>query len=267
MGKLQRMLIGFFLSGVALGGVGTGIALVEFSHLSYDGRKMAGADCLVTKELDFDFPMEGKSLILGRSYQEQINRRTKLVEDETVPAGVVRYEVTYNERAIEPYLGYEEYEEEAEGRWPGEESQEEPFGEGQPEGEPPEAGQEMEAAAEAGQEPETAAEAGQEMEAAAEAGQEMETAAEAGQGPEVTPKAGRETESGGRKEPVYAGMLRLRAVYVGDDFELFMENKDRILKELKKNKISSYEVVYVTAVTIRVNPETMPYIKADFSSN
>ena len=41
-----------------------------------------------------------------------------------------------------------------------------------------------------------------------------------------------------------------------------MENKDRILEELKQGKISSYSMAYITDVKIKVNPETVPYIES-----
>ena len=49
-----------------------------------------------------------------------------------------------------------------------------------------------------------------------------------------------------------------------DDFAVFMENKDRILEELKQGKVSSYNMAYVRDVKIKVNPETVPYIESRY---
>ena len=108
MRNVQKVLIGIFLSGVLLSGIGTGIVVQEFSSLGYGGRKLIGTEDLVTKEMDFTLPMDGKTVILGYHGYGR-DWEGSLVEDPSVPAGVVRYEVTYNERLIEPFLYYEEY--------------------------------------------------------------------------------------------------------------------------------------------------------------
>ena len=59
----------------------------------------------------------------------------------------------------------------------------------------------------------------------------------------------------------YQGELRLNAWYHGDDFAIWMANKDEILKDLKQGRIASYRMDYITAVKIKVNPQTMPYVK------
>lgn len=184
MRNVQKILIGVFVAGVVLGGIGTGIALEEFSDLRYGGRTVVGEEHLVTRELDFHFPIEGKTLILGYNYNGRIKQKELLVEDASVPAGTIRYEVTYNEQVVEPFLQFDEYEEETEDE---------------------------------------------------------------------------------ENEAVYAGILRLRASYIGDGFELFMENKDRVLEELRQKKLSSYEVAEITNLKIRVNPETIKYVENGFS--
>lgn len=76
-----------------------------------------------------------------------------------------------------------------------------------------------------------------------------------------------ETEEDSKeKQAVITGYLELRTNYIGGDFELFMENKDRLLADMKQRKINSYETAYITEVTIRVNPETMKYIE-DYTMN
>ena len=196
MRNVQKILIGVFVAGVVLGGIGTGIALEEFSDLRYGGRTVVGEEHLVTRELDFHFPIEGKTLILGYNYNGSLKQEELLVEDITVPVRTIRYEVTYNEQVVKPFLQFDEYEEE---------------------------------------------------EVEEEIWEEEETESE-------------------KNEPVYAGILRLRASYIGDGFELFMENKDRILEELRQKKLSSYELAEITNLRIRVNPETMKYIEDGLSS-
>lgn len=229
MRNVQKVLIGIFLSGVLLGGVGTGIAVAEFSSLSYGGRKTVGAENLVTKEMDFEIPTDGRTVILGyRGYHG--GWEGNLVEDSSVPVGIVRYEVTYNERLIEPFLYYEEYEEE---------EMEEPD-------------QDLEELPEE--------DIDQETERTAETGDEnLLRVGELSETEEIQEEEIQTDKE--EKEPVYAGELYLSTRYKGNDFELFMENKDRILEELKQKKLSSYEIVYLTEITVKVNPETRPYVK------
>ena len=111
MRNVQKVLIGIFLSGVLLGGIGTGIAVGEFSSLGYGGRKIVGTENLVTKEMDFEMPMDGRTIILAY-HGYHYGWEGGLMEDPSIPVGIVRYEVTYNERQIEPRLFYQEYEQE-----------------------------------------------------------------------------------------------------------------------------------------------------------
>lgn len=234
MGNMQKILIGIFLSGVLLGGIGTGIAVGEFSSLSYGGRKRIGEENLVTREMDFSLPMDGKTVILGyHGYRD--GWKGSLVEDSSVPAGIVRFEITYNEEVIEPSLDYIEYEEELV-------QPEEPWEENLEEGIEP--GEEE---SQGLKEP---------LEAESEESQE-----ELLRDGETEEEQGEAEKDGDSKEPVYGGELYLETRYKGNDFELFMENKDRILAELRQKTLSSYDIVYLTQITVRVNPETRGYVK------
>lgn len=191
MRNIQKVFIGIFLSGVLLGGIGTGIALGEFSSLSYGGKKIIGEENFVTKEMDFELPEDEKTVILAyQGYRE--NWKGSLVEDPSVPAGVIRFQVTYNENVIDPQIYFHEYEQE-------EISREE--------------------------------------------------------GVQETDEALEET----------SGELFLTTDYIGDDFQIFMENKDKILADLKQKTLSSYQVVYIKEVTVRVNPETKKYVHDNLS--
>ena len=60
------------------------------------------------------------------------------------------------------------------------------------------------------------------------------------------------------------GSLDLHLAYGADAFKAWMKNKDVILKELKERTISNYDTVYVTEVTVKVNPDTMPWVREGF---
>lgn len=57
------------------------------------------------------------------------------------------------------------------------------------------------------------------------------------------------------------GYLDLGFHYIGDDFELLMENKDKILGDMKQGKFASYDVPRMKDVKIRVNPGMVEYIE------
>ena len=269
MRNVQKVLIGIFLSGVLLGGIGTGIVVQEFSSLGYGGRKLIGTEDLVTKEMDFALPMDGKAVILGyHGYMR--DWEGSLVEDTSVPAGIVRYEITYNERLIEPHLTYVEYEEDEQSEEPEEmehielDRDEPDDGTGQGAEEILDSEEPLETAAEENQEGESGEERNQESQPREGQSHEEQNQPEQireEQNQEGQPQEGEAARDSQKKEPVYGGELYLEARYKGNDFELFMENKDRILEELKQKKLSSYDIVYITQITIKVNHETKAYVK------
>lgn len=101
MRKVQKILLGIFLGGVLLGGIGTGVALVEYSSLTYGGEKCFGEENMVTREMDYVFLPEEERVDIDREYWID-----SLEEDESVPEGTIRYEVTYNEKMVEPCLRF-----------------------------------------------------------------------------------------------------------------------------------------------------------------
>lgn len=62
MRRIQKILLGTFLGGVLLCGVGAGTALVEYSSFTYAGEKKIGWEDLETKNLDFSFERQKGSL-------------------------------------------------------------------------------------------------------------------------------------------------------------------------------------------------------------
>lgn len=112
MRKIQKILIGMFLGGVLLGGIGSGIAFAEYSSFRYAGKKLVGAENLVTREFDYAFdPSLGKIAISADYYDMGSRYGDKLLEsDSTVPEGTIRYQITFNEQTIRPYLDYDEEE-------------------------------------------------------------------------------------------------------------------------------------------------------------
>lgn len=104
MRRVQKVLSGVFLGGVLLGGIGTGVALVEYSSLAYAGEKHLGEENLVTRQLDYSMAPGTEEVWLIKSYWDEAEAEA----DESVPEGIIRYEITYNEKLVRPVLSYEE---------------------------------------------------------------------------------------------------------------------------------------------------------------
>lgn len=227
MRRVHKVITAVFLGGVLLGGVGTGIALVEYSSLAYGGEHLIGEEYLVTKSLDYEFAQDGRILILPGRYDMGIMRAPLIETDDTVPVGIVRYEVTYNEKRLVPQLIFEPWEEE-------------------------EILEEEEVSEEEVPEEEVSEEGG--------APGEEEIPEEEGVPKEEEASGGEDSkEQGG---PVYAGRLYLTTFWRGSGFEVFMENKDRFLEELKEKKISTYREAHITGIKVKVNSGTRPFVEA-----
>lgn len=229
MRRVQKVLSGVFLGGVLLGGIGTGVALVEYSSLAYAGEKHLGEENLVTRQLDYSMAPGTEEVWLIKSYWDEAEAEA----DESVPEGIIRYEITYNEKLVRPVLSYEEdkdqeelseAEESVEGQVEAEESTE---------GEP---------------KAEESTEEGQEAEKGVEGKPEEEENEE-----RVPGKIRRKT------------LLHLSIRNTGNDFAVWMACKDEILAELKKKRIFSYDMTPVTDLTIKVNPRTMPLVHSEDS--
>ena len=91
MRKIQKVLLGIFASGVLLAGIGTGIAVVEYSTLSYGGEKTIGEENLVTKTLEYELSESMLEVILTGSYLHRADYVTEMEVDENLPKQVIQY--------------------------------------------------------------------------------------------------------------------------------------------------------------------------------
>lgn len=240
MRRVQKVLSGVFLGGVLLGGIGTGVALVEYSSLAYAGERRLGEENLVTRQLDYSMAPGTEEVWLIKSYWDEAEAEA----DESVPEGIIRYEITYNEKLVRPVLSYEE-----------DKDQEEELSEAE---EPVEGRAEAEESVEGRAETEEGAEGRAEAEESAEGRTEAEEGAEGK--PEEEENAERIPGKVRKKT-----MLHLSIRNTGNDFAVWMACKDEILAELKKKRIFSYDMTPVTDLTIKVNPRTMPLVHSEDS--
>lgn len=274
MRKIQKILLGSFLTGVLICGVGAGTAIGEYSSLTYLGERTLGEEKLVTENFDYTFDPELGAIRLHPSWYG--GRETAEVQtDDSVPENVIRYEITYLPETIEPELIFR----------PGKAEEifsEETVAEESEAGDAETVESETEAAeaeevetgeseAEAAVTEETVAEESEAEAAEAEAveTEESETeTAETGES-ETEETVAKEEETGEEKEsseilkPQIQGDLLLETWYQGD-MGIWMEAKDQILADLKDGKIAGYQVPHIKEITIKVNPATEPYVIFDF---
>ena len=72
-----------------------------------------------------------------------------------------------------------------------------------------------------------------------------------------------ETGTGTQQPEKRADRLEIWISYKGSEFNILMENKDRMLTMLKEGKIASFEMATVKDVKIRVNPDVMEYVESE----
>ena len=244
MRKIQKILLGSFLTGVLICGVGAGTAIGEYSSLTYLGERTLGEEKLVTENFDYTFDPELGAIRLHPSWYG--GRKTAEVQtDDSVPENVIRYEITYLPETIEPELIFR----------PG--KAEEIFSEET-------VAEESEAEAVLAEKSETEAAVTEET-----VTEESETEIAETEESETEETVAKEEETGEEKEsseilkPQIQGDLLLETWYQGD-MGIWMEAKDQILADLKDGKIAGYQVPHIKKITIKVNPATEPYVIFDF---
>lgn len=254
MRKIQKILLGSFLTGVLICGVGAGTAIGEYSSLTYLGERTLGEEKLVTENFDYTFDPELGAIRLHPSWYG--GRKTAEVQtDDSVPENVIRYEITYLPETIEPELIFR----------PG--KAEEIFSE-ETVAEESEAEEVLAEKSETEAAVTETAETG-ESEAEAAATEESETETAETEESETEETVAKEEETGEEKEsseilkPQIQGDLLLETWYQGD-MGIWMEAKDQILADLKDGKIAGYQVPHIKKITIKVNPATEPYVIFDF---
>lgn len=224
MRKIQKILLGGFLAGVLICGVGAGTAIGEYSSLNYLGERTLGEEKLVTENFDYTFDPELGAIRLHPSWYG--GRETAGIEtDASVPENVIRYEITYLPETIEPELIFRPRNVE-------------------------------ESLTEESEPEETAAEETTAEETTAEESEPEKTAAKETAPEETEPE---ETAAEENANLRIQGDLLLETWYHGD-LGIWMEAKDQILADLKDGRIAGYQVPHIKEITIKVNPVTAPYV-------
>lgn len=205
MFKKSRVIMiaaGVFCAGVLLGGIGTGVAIAEYTNLEYSGQHILGEENMKTENLDVTVtPKDGHKLLVRQNYYRGNGEQY----DDSIPMNTVRYVVRYNTELVSIRARYEEYDMEE-----------------------------------------------------GEAGISDEMAGEEDTEPEDT------TGSGDRDSddtmPVLQGEVYMDWNYIGDEFDLIMRNKDKILSDLKQGKVGSYQTRAIESIEVWMNPGMKPFV-------
>ncbi len=104
MRNVQKTLFGLFAGGVLLTGIGTGIALVEYSTLNYGGHKIIGDDYLVTNTFTYEIDENYSESVILEGFDYNVSRVTEFIENSDIPKNEIQYEVTYNTNKVRPYI-------------------------------------------------------------------------------------------------------------------------------------------------------------------
>ena len=224
MRKIQKILLGGFLAGVLICGVGAGTAIGEYSSLNYLGERTLGEEKLVTENFDYTFDPELGAIRIHPSWYGG-GETAGIETDASVPENVIRYEITYLPETIEPELIFRPRNVE-------------------------------ESLTEESEPEETAAEETTAEETTAEESEPEETAAKETAPEETEPE---ETAAEENSNLRIQGDLLLETWYHGD-LGIWMEAKDQILADLKDGRIAGYQVPHIKEITIKVNPVTAPYV-------
>lgn len=95
-----------FCTGVLLGGIGTGMAIAEYTSLEYAGEHVLGEENMTTESIDVAVvPEDGKKIRIDRDYWVRT-----VNYGEQIPADTIRYVVKYNTKLMEFSAEYREYE-------------------------------------------------------------------------------------------------------------------------------------------------------------
>lgn len=100
MRKIQKIMLAVICAGFFIGGLGVGIAFLEFSSLSYAGEKEIPYVKMITENIDYAFEPSDDLLHIQKRYQFE----NEIFVSNEVPENTVRFQVTYNSENTSLYL-------------------------------------------------------------------------------------------------------------------------------------------------------------------
>lgn len=101
----KHILVGVFLTGILMIGIGTGIAFGEYSSFSYGGQEIIGTGNREVETEEYMIPLSGEKTRVCNYTNKEMN----VVEDKSLKDGQVRIEVISNPDYVRTYMDYYEY--------------------------------------------------------------------------------------------------------------------------------------------------------------
>lgn len=105
MKKKHIILISMVSAGVLLTGIGTGIALKEYTSMEYGGVKQIGEVKMQTKQTEYPIVVSQETGVMDVYTDTHI----EVKEDPNVPEGKIRLSYQYNESVLSPVEYQDDY--------------------------------------------------------------------------------------------------------------------------------------------------------------
>ena len=102
--KLQSAMIALFCTGVFAAGLGTGVTCSEFTSFAYMGNADVEPVDMKTDILEYDMSQDTSLNMFRTNHLPESEE--DIVADASVPRGTIRFQVTYNAAAIQPYVEF-----------------------------------------------------------------------------------------------------------------------------------------------------------------
>lgn len=106
MRKLQKIMIAVFCTGVFAAGLGTGVSFSEFSSFAYGGQLELGQLDMKTETFDCALEPGGDGKLEILRTNNLIASEDDIVADPSMAPDTIRFIVTYNAAAVQPYVVY-----------------------------------------------------------------------------------------------------------------------------------------------------------------
>jgi len=101
----NKILLGVFLCGILLIGLGAGIAFEEYSNFNYGGDVVIGTEKNEVETMEYVISMGEKKIRINNYTMKKM----EVVEDKKLKDGQVRVEVIANPDYIHSFMEYEDY--------------------------------------------------------------------------------------------------------------------------------------------------------------
>ncbi|MBE5955588.1 MAG: hypothetical protein E7253_03960 [Lachnospiraceae bacterium] len=101
----NKIVLGIFLAGILLTGIGAGIAFGEYSQFTYGGEVILGTEKSEVETMEYVIPLSDNKIRVNNYTTKPLD----LVEDKQLKDGQVRVEVIANPDYVRSFMEYVDY--------------------------------------------------------------------------------------------------------------------------------------------------------------